>query len=191
MLLTISTTHPRKNHLLLLLTNWHVYKRETTFLKRLGMRSLELVAFAAAMLIVPATIHQGVRSLDELYELLERRARSPYIRVSWIGVVVAVVLMLGWHVWLGRLGYRTILESTFEKLEGQQSTVSNEAERARRREEAVSWGRVLGRIVVPFLLLLHGLQFAWKIGQGLVTPKSLVVGNTVNMQEAVGQLYGF
>jgi hypothetical protein len=191
MLLTMATTNPRTNNLLSLLTNWHVHKRETTFLKRLGMRGLEVVALATAMLIVPTIIHQGVRSVDELYELLGRRARSPYTGVSWIGVVVAVVLMLGWHVWLGRLSFRIILEPLrTSKADDNASNDMPEQRDVRGQEERISWGRVLGRIIIPSLLSLLGTQYAWKIGQRVVTPKEMVVRNTVDMQEAVGQLYG-
>jgi hypothetical protein len=185
MLLTMSTTHPHTNAMLSLLTHWHSHKRKTTFFKRLGMRTLEIFALAAAMLIVPATIHQGTRSLNELYELLGRRARSPYTSFTWFSIFLAVALMLGWHIWLCRLSCHTILEPLSIRPKGDEATAYEEAKRR------ISWGRVLGRVVVPFLLLVLGMQFAWEIGRGVVKPKEMVVGNTVDMQEAVGQLYGF
>jgi hypothetical protein len=185
----MATTQPRTNDLLSLLTHWHLHKRETTFAKRLGMRSLEVISLAAAMLVVPATIHQGVRSLDEVYELLGRRARSPYTSISWLGIILAVVLMLGWHIWLGRLSYRTLLDKRVQYTDHAYTT-SKEREQGK-QEERISWGRILGRIFLPLLLLLFGLHFAFQIAQGLVSPRELVVKNTVDMQEAVGQLYGF
>jgi hypothetical protein len=183
----MATTHPRTNDLLSLLTHWHIHKRETSFIRRQGMRSLEVVGLTAAILIVPTIIHQGVQSLDEVYELLGRKARSPYATLSWLGIAIAVVLMLGWHIWLGRLSYRAVLETPRSPKEYE---IAND-EDERIIEERISWARIFGRIIIPSLLLSLGIHFAWKLGQGLVTPKELMVKNTVDMQEAIGQLYGF
>jgi hypothetical protein len=93
--------------------------------------------------------------------------------------------MLGWHIWLVRMSWYTILEPLSIRPRGDEAAAYEEAKRR------MSWGRVLGRVVVPFLLLVLGMQFAWEIGRGVVKPKEMVVKNTVDMQEAIGQLYGF
>ena len=142
------------------------------------MRIVEILGLAIAMLLIPTLIHSGVRSLDSIYEILDRRARSPYAEVSWAGVGVAVVVLVGWHVWLGRLSYFVVLEPAASR------------DDARVEGRKVSWGRILGRVVIPLLLLFLGMTFAWKIAHGVVSPKDVVVRNTVDMQEGIGQLYG-
>jgi len=94
MLLTMSTTHPRTDDFLSLLSHWHVHKAESTFLKRFSMRCLEVVALAVVMLFVPFTMHHVVQGLDEIYELLGRRARSPYAVASWTSIALAAVMLL-------------------------------------------------------------------------------------------------
>jgi hypothetical protein len=157
-----SSQQPYKNPLTAmdhLATQWH-HSRQTTILPlRLAMRVLEIVALAAAMFIVPTFIHQGVKSLDDVYELLGRRARSPYEpAVPWTSVLIAVLVMTGWHVWLGRLSYKTVVEG---------------------KGDGVSWGRVLGRIVIPFLLVVFGVQFAHQLFVRVTSPAPLVKENVV------------
>jgi hypothetical protein len=127
------------------------------------MRVLEIIALAAAMFIVPTLIHQGVKSLDDVYELLGRRARSPYEpAIPWTSVVVAISILVVWHVWLGRMSYKTVVEG---KRDGGM--------------DGISWGRVLGRIVIPFLLVVFGVQFAHQLFVRVTSPAPLVKGNVV------------
>lgn len=145
-------------------TTWQHHKKTAAFPQRLGMRVLEVVALAAAMFIVPTFIHRVVQSFDDVYELLGRRARSPYSpAIPWTSVIISFVLLAGWHFWLGRLSYKTIIES-------------NEDAGSKRR---VSWGRVLGRIVMPLFLLSFGLQFAYLLFERITKPAPIVIGNVV------------
>ncbi|KAI4663001.1 uncharacterized protein J4E79_004313 [Alternaria viburni] len=192
MLLTMSTTHPRTNEFLSLISHWHVHKAETTFLKRLSMRGLEVVALAAAMLFVPVTMHRAVQGLDEIYELLGRRARSPYATTSWMSIAAAATMLLGWHIWLGRLSYRTILEAASTPLETSSTTEEKEYLKEKKvQEERISWGRILSRLVIPCLLLTLGSHFVFEIFTRIKDPRPRITLNTVDMQEAIGQLYGF
>ena len=192
MLLTMSTTHPRTDEFLSLLSHWHVRKAETTFLKRLSMRGLEVVALAAAMLFVPLTMHRAVQGLDEIYELLGRRAQSPYATTSWISIAAAATMLLGWHIWLGRLSYRTILEATSIPLETTSTTEEKEFLKEKKaQEERISWGRILSRLVIPCLLLTLGSHFVFEIFTRIKDLRPRITLNTVDMQEAIGQLYGF
>jgi hypothetical protein len=193
MLLTMSTTHPRTNELLSLLLHWHVHKAETTFLKRLSMRGLEVVALAAAMLFVPLTMHRAVQGLDEIYELLGRRAQSPYAATPWTSVAIAAVMLLVWHIWLSRLSYQTILEATSIPLDTTSSTVEEKEhlKEKRSQEERISWGRILSRLVIPCLLLTLGSHFLFNIFTRIKHPNPTITPNAVDMQEAIGQLYGF
>jgi hypothetical protein len=139
------------------LSSYQHHKSTANLPLHLAMRLLQVLALAAAMFIVPTLMHRIVQSLDDVYELLGRRARSPYEpAIPYTSVFIATVLLLGWHVWLGRLSYKTVVEGSGEK-------------------GRVSWGRVLGRIVVPFLLLSLGLQFVWELSAGVSDPARVVV----------------
>jgi len=156
------------------------------------MRGLEVVALAAAMLFVPLTMHRAVQGLDEIYELLGRRAQSPYATTSWMSIAAAATMLLGWHIWLGRLSYRTILEATSIPLETTSTTEEKEYLKEKKaQEERISWGRILSRLVIPCLLLTLGSQFVFEIFTRIKDPRPRITLNTVDMQEAIGQLYGF
>lgn len=168
--MSTSTTHHKQTSngfmstLDSLSTTWQNHRNTAALPQRLGMRILEIVALAAAMFIVPMSIHRVVQSLDDVYELLGRRARSPYSpSVPWTSVIIAVVLLAGWHLWLGRLSYKTIIESSENS----------------RSKSKVSRGRVLGRIVIPLLLLAFGVQFAYQLFERVTKPLPLVTGNIV------------
>ncbi|KAF2821173.1 hypothetical protein CC86DRAFT_110150 [Ophiobolus disseminans] len=141
-------------------TRWHTHKKTSPLPHRLAMRILEIVALAGAMFIVPTGIHRIVQSFDEVYELLGRRARSPYTPATpWVSVLVAGVLLAGWQVCLGRLSYTAVME----------------VEGARGRRSP--WGRVLGRIIMPILLLSLGVHFAYQLLGAVIRPAEFVVQN--------------
>ena len=144
------------------------------------------------MLFVPLTMHCGVQGLDEIYELLDRRAQSPYVTISWMSIVVAAVILLGWHIWLGRLSYRTDLEAASIPLDTASTTEEKEHLKEKRvQEKRISWGRILSRLVIPCLLLTLGSHFLFEISTRFKDPRPQITPNTVDMQEAIGQVYGF
>ncbi|EMD62330.1 hypothetical protein COCSADRAFT_172804 [Bipolaris sorokiniana ND90Pr] len=198
MLLTIKTTHPRANDLMSLLWNWHLHKRETTLFRRLGMHSLEIAGLSTAMLIIPLIMHRVVQGFDEMYDILGRRAKSPYAQLSWVNIAFAFVMLVGWHLWLGRLTYLTVLESDVdeEKDDGRKDEItalSSSAERSKNGsgKGGISWSRILGRILIPLLLVTLGLHFGYQVCRQLIADtRPLITRNDVDMQEAMGQLYG-
>jgi len=64
-------------------------------------------------------------------------------------------------------------------------------EERKSQEIRISWGRVLSRIVIPCLLLILGSHFILQIITRIRDPRPRITLNTVDMQEAIGQLYGF
>lgn len=134
------------------------------------MRILEALGLAVAMLLAPLTIQNVVLCLDALHEFMGRRAQSPYVPVSWVGVVFAVGFVLGWHVWLGRLSYLVVLENGEGKAEG-----NGHAKRS--TERGLSWGRVLGRILVPALLIVLAGGFVWDVVCRVRDPMPFVTAN--------------
>jgi hypothetical protein len=197
MLLTMATTHPRANTFVTHLSQWHVNKRETTFLKRLGMRMLEIVGVAMAMFTLPWLMQRVVQDMDEVYELLGRRAQSSHTSMSWISLILAMLLLLGSHVCLARLSYQTVLESTTTNSGENSSDISTTtttiapAAGAKGSGHRISWARILSRIVIPSLLLGLGLHFSYDVAQRIRNPNPPITKNTVDMQEAMAQLYSF
>lgn len=118
---------------------------------------LKLLFLTLATYILPTLIHRMTLSFSCLYDLLSRRARSPFApEPSWADIVTAGVVFLAWHVWLVRLSYFGIMEG---------------------RKKGVSWGRVLGRIVVPGGLLLLGVGFGVEVRKRTGGEVAFVKGN--------------
>lgn len=147
------------------------------------MRVLEVIAVTAAMFLIPTIIQQLVHSMDEVYELLGRTARSPYTSISWPSIVVAAVLLLGWHLWLGRLSYSVILEEESPVRCEDKGKSDGDEQTKKLKKARISWGRVLGRIVIPFFLLAFAAQFAYQLQRSLASPKPLITANTVDVKE--------
>ncbi|CAE7026783.1 hypothetical protein PTNB73_01696 [Pyrenophora teres f. teres] len=200
MLLTVSTTtHPAIYPLLSLLSDWHMTKRSTSLPKRLGMLSLEILALAAAMLLVPTLIHQAVCVLDVVYEHLGRRARSPWETGTWLSITIGIVGLTVWHLLLARLSWGVVLErdkkTTTTTTEGERRKARNEKfnpdnTNSVEKAETISWGRLLSRIVIPALLLVLGSHFVYALMCRVWVPRPLVTRNEVDMMDAMGQLYG-
>ncbi|KAF2849503.1 hypothetical protein T440DRAFT_480030 [Plenodomus tracheiphilus IPT5] len=161
-LTTSSTTNPLTT-LTTLQTSWHTTKRSSPLLARLGMRGAEILALAVIMLIVPLMIQSLVLCFGQLYEVVGRRARSPYTGSSWGSVDIAMGLMVGWVGVLGWLGYRVDFEG---------GRVGGEKE-----GRSVSWGRVVGRIGIPLLLIVLMGHFAVMVLRRVVDPLPFVMGD--------------
>lgn len=142
---------------------WHLNKLSAPLPKRLAMSLFELILVAAAMFIVPTILHKGVQSFDDLNELLGRRAGSPYSSGLWSSVVIAVGLLVVWHVCLGRLSYKMVFEDR----------TGRKDEKAASR--GFSWGLVLGRIIIPLLILVLGVHFGFQVLSALAFSRPLIV----------------
>ncbi len=162
----------------LLFSTWTDNKRRASLPWALGILAYQVLAVAGAMFLIPLSIQHVVTSFDEAYEVLGRRAHSPYTPVSWGSVVLAILFMLSWHVWLGRLSYKT---TTVED-DGNSLRQGNKA-RTRQGSVGGSWDRVLGRIIFPFLLLAFALQFSFHVWTKYTSPATMVVPNTVDIRD--------
>lgn len=179
----MTTTSSSSANIDSLYSRWHINKREANFIKRSGMRILEVVVVAAAMLLIPTVIQQFVHSVDEVYELLGRTAQSPYTAISWPSIFVAVLLLLSWHAFLGRLSYSVILEEESTKESENNGKLDEDGQGKASKKRGISWGRVLGRVVIPLFLLSFAAQFAYQLQRSFASPKPLVTPNTVNIKE--------
>ncbi|KAH8723656.1 hypothetical protein GQ44DRAFT_620017 [Phaeosphaeriaceae sp. PMI808] len=167
-------------------SQWQQTRKNAGAPFRLSMRFIEVVVLAATMFIVSTSIHFAVQSLDSVYKALDRRARSPFTSSNpWTSIVIASVLLVGWHACLGRMSYRAVMEDSSEGLD---SSVKKPHEGG---SKGVSWGRVLGRIVVPLLLLSFTVHFTYFFLDRLRSPATFVVPNINDVKEIEEELRGW
>lgn len=143
---------------------------------RLSLLILRIVGTATAMLLLPRTIHLGVQCLDDMYEMLSRRARSPWeTQVLWgNGVMAGLAIMFVLIDLLRRISYGIILnEDDDEEREGNKLWLGRE----------VSWEKVLMRVILPVLLVQGLCLVAWRVSQERNTYKELVTANTVHLAD--------
>ena len=111
-------------------------------LTRLARSILSLVALTIALYILPTFIQHIAHSLSALSALTGRRARTAFEDIPASSVVVGVAVLAVWHGVLAGLSYYSV----------------------RRRDG--SWGRVLGRVVVPGVLLGGLMVRVWGVVRG-------------------------
>lgn len=158
-----------------------VVRNATQAATRLSIFLLKIVGTAIAMLLLPRAIHIGVQCLDDVYETIGRRARSPWeTQVLWgNGVMAGLAIMFVLHDLLRRISYSAILNEDTEE------------EQARRREGGkttwnrwnVTWERVLMRVLIPVLLFI-GLYFMiLRVSEMKTQSRELVKANTVDLAD--------
>jgi hypothetical protein len=153
--------------------------------KHLSILILKAFIVALAIFVLPRTIHTIVRCFDDLNEMMGRRAKSPFEGQALCrgGVVVALGLLVGWHCVLGRLSYRAIVEED-EDGDGGVSKVGKEIDEEKvRKGKGVTWGRVLGRIIIPGLLGGLLMVLVWMSGWRMNIGRPLVTANTVDLED--------
>jgi len=154
--------------------------RATTHLSLLFFR---IAGVALAMLLLPRTIQMGVHCVDEMYETLGRRARSPWengvLGDSGYGVVCGVVLMVMLHAALWRVSYGCVLDDWGR---GRRDVQEHRSDGQKYR--GVTWERVLVRIVVPVLLYGGLCSMIWTLWGG--SRREYVVANTVDLADDAG-----
>ncbi|PSN71529.1 hypothetical protein BS50DRAFT_631469 [Corynespora cassiicola Philippines] len=146
------------------------------------MFAIRLVFQSLAMYIVPKTIHGSVQCIGAIEELLGRRARSKFDRIPWMQISVGVLLLFAWQIVLIRVSYQAVLDEPLLPENEEQSTNVHVQEKAveRKAEEAdktISWGRVLGRLVVPGFIFIFLTIWGIRIALMAINPKPLMVEN--------------
>ena len=141
---TTSPSHPSepgtlKSHPQSLLSRYHTLRASSSLPQRAALRAIELVLLSFSLFIVPAAIHHVVRSLNTLYEVTGRRARTTFDDVGAGSVVLGAAVLVLWHGVLIALGYKTV----------------------GRRDGA--WSRVLSRVLIPVYLVGAMVGFVWKV----------------------------
>ncbi|KAF1974932.1 hypothetical protein BU23DRAFT_423678, partial [Bimuria novae-zelandiae CBS 107.79] len=101
---------------------------------RAATRALQLCALSLALYIVPAAIQHVVISLSAFYELLGRRARTPFDEVGFARVALGAAVLVVWHAVLITVSYS-----------------SARANGGHAKHEV--WSRVLSRVLVPAYLV--------------------------------------
>lgn len=149
--------------------------RTTNTVTRLSITVLKIFLMAIVMFLVPRTIHSIVHNFDILQEITGRRARSPFeLYVRWgRSVIVALGLLVTWHEVLRRLSYRIV-----SKDNGGDAFVKTGREEKRGLLN-VSWGTVLGRVIIPGMLLGFLVPLVWRVVK-YGDMRELVAMNTVD-----------
>jgi hypothetical protein len=183
---TTPPTHPMGSPSLRpLSTRWHLLKTRATHPQLLVLWSAELFFLTFLLYVLASTMHAVVQCFDVLYALLGRQARSPFVAgglLGSVGVAVSVVFVGAWSLWLGRLSYCAVFDGVEEKREGEeeeegegQGQGHGQGEKARK---GVSWGRVLGRLVVPLFLVGSMLRFVYVVAERVAEPLPFITANT-------------
>ena len=129
------------------------------------------------MFLVSRTIHGIVHDFDILQEITGRRARSPFEpHVRWgRGVIVALGLLILWHEVLRRLSYRIVSK---DNADGNAVVKKTEQEEKRALLD-MSWEIVLGRVIIPGLLLVFLVLLMWRVVRYGDT-REMITANTVS-----------
>jgi hypothetical protein len=143
----------------------------------LSLLFLKIAGVALAMLLLPRTIQMGVQCVDEMYDMLGRRARSPWeTEARGLGVICGVVLMFVLHGALWRVSYGCVLDDRGRDVEEDGSDGQ--------KYRGVTWERVLVRVVVPLLLYGGLYSMIWTLWGG--SGRECVVANTVDLIDDAG-----
>jgi len=121
-----------------------------------------------------------VQCFDELYELLGRRARSPWeTPMLWgSGVLLAMGSLIVWNDLLFRLSHNTIMDEDVNAEEAKERLYSLRAW----NERNVTWERILARMIIPTLLVGFILPLAWKV-IWMDDTRDLIKANTVDLKD--------
>ncbi|KAF2676909.1 hypothetical protein K458DRAFT_424403 [Lentithecium fluviatile CBS 122367] len=167
-----------------LTSRWRARRMNAQLPLRLGMRLVEIALMALAMFLLPSLIQYFVRSLDELYEVVGRRARSPFAGITGSKVLVGTLVFVICHVVLVRLGYVAFVgdEGGEEKDKASEGILRTDAGMQRRGTRA-PWSRILGRILLPSYLVLALLLYFYRVASSLLWP-TFAAANTAGEQGA-------
>lgn len=147
----------------------------------LSLLTLKIVGVALAMLLLPRTIQVGVQCVDEMYETLGRRARSPWgTEVGGFGAICGVVLLFVLHGALWRVSYGCVLDERGRDVQEDVQEDGSDGQKYR----GVTWERVLVRVVVPVLLYGGLCSMIWTLWGGI--RREYVVANTVDLADDAG-----
>lgn len=152
-------------------------RHTTNTITKLSILLLKAILTAIATFLVPRTIQAFVQCFDELYEMLSRRARSPW-KTSTIwdsSALVAMAVLIVWNHLLSRLSHNTILDS---EVEGEEAEERLSGLRAW-SERKPTWERIMARLIIPTLLGLFMFLLAWK-AVWVDDTRELVKANTVD-----------
>ncbi|KAJ8117011.1 hypothetical protein OPT61_g1696 [Boeremia exigua] len=154
----------------------------TSVTARLSIILLKVIGTAVAMILLPRTIHISVQCLDSLYELLGRRARSPWDTDDpWgYGALAGLAIMVVLHDLLRRISYNVVLS---ENVEAEQTGEEHRVN-GMWKPWKETWEKSLMRVLLP-VLIYGGLYFmAWQVWRMRKdNGKELVKSNTVDITD--------
>ncbi|KAF2629049.1 hypothetical protein BU25DRAFT_26109 [Macroventuria anomochaeta] len=150
---------------------------------RLSILLLKVVGTAIAMFLVPRIIHIMVQCFDNLYDMLGRRAHSPWeTQTLWgYGALAALAIMIILHDLLFRLSNNVILNEDIEMEWAKQKKHGYRTW----KERKVTWERILARLVIPGSVIGGLCVMAWRVVwvMGGADVRELVRANTVDLED--------
>jgi hypothetical protein len=152
--------------------NAHAHTSSGSILTTLFWNLATFMTQAFSFVFFSKAVHYFVQCLDEIYDATGRRSRSKFEGVKWGRIVFGVGLLIGWHVWIVRLSVVSasrVEEGGKEEMEG----YGGEGEKREKREKRVSWGRILGRVLVPAFLVLSGTLWSIQLTSQLLFPETV------------------
>lgn len=152
----------------------------TNALTSLLMLLLKILFTAVAILLVPRIIHIIVQCFDDLHDMLGRRARSPWeTQMLWgNGALAAMGILVVSHALLFRLSHNAIMDEDVQQGEKKERSFEMRAW----KERSVTWERILGRVIIPMLLVGFLVVLTWKVFWA-VGASRLINANTVDLED--------
>ncbi|KAF2635487.1 hypothetical protein P280DRAFT_523031 [Massarina eburnea CBS 473.64] len=155
------------------LTNWRHTRNTASPTLRLLMLIPEILFTALSIRVFATTQHLLVRVVDETWETLSRRARSPFSPFSVWSLGLGVLVICAWHGGLARLSC-VAGDGLDGKGESESESESEGLGKERRKSGGKSWSRVMGTIVVPGYLVLSFLFYVVQVVGRVWTPVYIV-----------------
>jgi hypothetical protein len=135
---------------------------------------------ALSFIFLSKLIHYFVQCLDEIHDATGRRSRSKFEVVSWGRIVFGMGLLVGWHVCIVRLSLLSASQIEDDKSGG---AMGHEREGGGKREKSVTWGHVLGRVLIPAFLVSSSAVWSVQLTGRLFFP--LAVGKEEGLREGM------
>lgn len=150
-----------------LTSRWHIRRMNAPLPTRLGMRLLEILALALAMIAIPSLMQYGVRSINELYEIIGRRSRSPFASTSPTRILAGMLAFFVYHVVVVGLAY-VAMGKQEERTSGR--VIGEPNAETRRRIGPQPWLRIRSSFFLASYAALAGLWFFCRVAFGLLQP---------------------
>jgi hypothetical protein len=152
----------------------------TSILTTVSWNVATFMTQALSFIFLSKFIHYFVQCLDEIHDATGRRSRSKFEVISWGRIVFGLGMLVGWHVCIVRL---SLLSASKLEDEEDGGTMGDDGEGGAKREKSISWGRILGRVLIPAFLVSSSAMWSVQLTGRLFFP--LAVGKEEGLREGM------